>query len=103
MKRIPPEEQWQRFAAAARQAPLAAPPQPAAGPAPAGLVARVVARAMQARREFLALLWERWSLRMALAAAIVAVAAGCFVLHHKNQPRLDVPSVILEVPPLQSP
>jgi hypothetical protein len=102
---IPPEDHWQRFAAAARQGQLSAPSPTVAGPAPAGLVARVVARAMQARREFLALLWERWSWRVALAAAVAAaaVALGGWVIRHKHQPRLDVPATMLEVPPLQSP
>ena len=100
MKRLAPEDQWQRFAAAARQSQVVAPPQPVATQAPASLVARVVARAMQARREFLALLWERWSWRLALATAAVAVALGCFVLRHKNHIRLDVPATTLEVPPL---
>lgn len=100
MKRIAPEEQWQRFAAAARQSQVVVPPQPASAQAPAGLVARVVARAMQARREFLALLWERWSWRVALATAAVAVALGCFVLCHKSHFQLDVPATTLEIPPL---
>lgn len=100
MKQITPEEQWQRFAAAARQSQAVTPPQPVCAQAPAGFVARVVARAMQARREFIALLWERWSWRLALATAAVAVALGWFVLRHKNQLRLDVPAPTLEVPPL---
>ena len=100
MKQLTPEEQWQRFAAAARQTQLTAPPPAAAGPAPAGLVARVVARAMQARREFLALLWQRWSWRLALATAAVAVVLGCLVVRHKSQLRLDVPTPTLEIPSL---
>ncbi|MEI7956120.1 MAG: hypothetical protein WCJ66_13205 [Verrucomicrobiota bacterium] len=101
MKSIPPEEQWQRFAAAARQQQQAADhPQPACRQAPAGFVARVVARAMQARREFLALLWQRWSWRLALATAAAAVVVGGFALRHKKQLRLDVPSSTLEIPPL---
>ena len=100
MKPITPEEQWQRFAAAARQSQVLAPPPPVSGPAPAGLVARVVARAMQARREFLDLLWQRWSWRVALATVTIAVALGGFVIHHKSQLRLDVPAPTLEIPPL---
>lgn len=103
MNPLPPEDHWQRFAAAARQGQLDAPSQPLGGQAPAGLVARVVARAMQARREFLALLWARWSWRVALAAAAVAVVVGCLVARHKHQPRLDVPATMLEVPPLKAP
>jgi len=99
----PPEERWQRFAAASRQGAATLPQQPVPSKAPAGFVARVVAQAMQARREFLALLWERWSWRVALAVATVAVALGCFVLRHAKQPRLDVPPVILDVPPLEAP
>lgn len=100
MKPITPEEQWQRFAAAARKTQSLAPTPSVVGAAPAGLVARVVARAMQARREFLELLWQRWSWRLALATATVAVALGGFVIHHKSQLRLDVPPPTLEIPPL---
>jgi len=100
VKPITPEEQWQRFAAAARQTQVLTPPPPVCGHAPAGLVARVVARAMQARREFLELLWQRWSWRLALATAAVAVALGGFVICHKAQFRLDLPAPTLEVPPL---
>ena len=103
MSRIPPEDRWARFAAVARQAPSSSPAQADSGQAPAGLVARVVARAMQARREFLALLWERWSWRVALATAAVAVVLGYFVVRHAWQARLDIPSATLDVPPLQSP
>ncbi|MEI7911552.1 MAG: hypothetical protein WCK77_18110 [Verrucomicrobiota bacterium] len=100
MKPLAPEEQWQRFAAAARQRQLDTQPQADAGQPPAGFVVRVVARAMQARREFLALLWERWSWRVALATAAVAVVLGGFVIRHKTQLRLDVPTTTLDVPPL---
>jgi len=100
MKTIPPEEHWQRFAAAARQQQLVERPHPPCGQAPAGFVARVVARAMQARREFLALLWQRWSWRLALATAAAAAVLGGFALRHKIQLRLDVPSSTLEIPPL---
>jgi len=103
MNRMAPEDRWQRFAAAARQGGATAPPQPVASQAPAGFVARIVARAMRARAEFMALLWERWSWRMALATALVAVAAGWFAIFHANQPRLDVPAVTLDVPTLEAP
>ena len=103
MNPLPPEERWQRFAAAARQGAATVPLQPIPNKAPSGFVARVVAQAMQARREFLALLWERWSWRLALVVATVAVVFGGLVLRHARQARLDVPSVILEVPPLEAP
>lgn len=103
MNRISPEERWQRFAAAARQGPGITPAQAMDRQPSPGFVARVVARAMQARREFLALLWERWSWRMALATASAALLLGGFVLHHSHQPRLDVPPVTLDVPPLLAP
>jgi len=99
VKPTAPDDPWQRFAAAARHSQHMTAP-PGNGQAPAGLVARVVARAMQARREFLALLWERWSWRVALATASVAVALGCFVVRHKTHLRLDVPATTLDVPPL---
>lgn len=103
MNQGPPEERWERFVAAARQGVVRATPPPVTGSAPEGFVARVVARAMQARREFLALLWERWSWRVALATAVLAVGIGYFVMRHANQPCLDVPPVILDVPSLESP
>ena len=103
MNPLPPEEYWQRFAAAARRGTEIAPPPPLSGPPPTGFVVRVVALAMQARREFLALLWERWSWRMALATAAIALTAGYFVMRHTNQPYLDVPADTLEVPPLETP
>lgn len=103
MNRLSPEAYWQRFAAAARQPEVAAPPQPGTGQVPSGFVQRVVARAMQARREFSLLLWERWSWRAALAAALGAVVLGGLVLRHARQSSLDVPSGMLEVPQLQPP
>ena len=103
MNQLKPEERWQRFAAAARHTQQIIPSPPVAGLPPAGLVARVVARAMQARREFVALLWERWSWRVALVTATGALAAGCWVMRQANQPCLDVPSATLEVPALESP
>ena len=98
-----PEEHWQRFAAAARQGGATAPPQQIPNQAPAGFVAQVVARALQARAEFMALLWERWSWRLALVTALVAVAAGYLVISHAHQARLDVPGATLDVPALESP
>lgn len=104
MNQLPPEERWQRFAAAARQGAATAPLlQPEPSKAPQSFVARVVAQAMQARREFLALLWERWSWRVALITATIALALGFVVVRHARQPRLDVPPVSLDVPPLTSP
>jgi len=105
VNRYAPEDRWQRFAAAARQGTVVVPSQaPDSGQsAPVGFVARVVAQAMQARREFLALLWERWSWRVALVTAAVAATLGFLVVQHGHQPRLDVPSISLEVPPLESP
>jgi hypothetical protein len=99
----PPEDRWQRFAAAARQGAVTTAPQPVVGQAPPGFVARVVERAMQARREFVALLWVRWSWRVALVTASIAVAAGYFVMRHGNQSCLDVPCETLDVPALESP
>src|ERR1035437_4425008 len=96
-----PNDPWQRFAAAARQGAAMAPPPPL--PAPSGFVARVVAQAMQARREFVALLWERWSWRMALATAAIALALGGWVLRHPPAACLDVPPLTLDVPTLESP
>ena len=104
MKRMAPEECWQRFAAAARQGVATVPAQEAAAnQAPAGFVARVVARALRARAEFVALLWERWSWRMALVTALGTLAAGGFVISHAHQPRLDVPAATLDVPALEAP
>ena len=103
MNPMAPEERWQRFAAAARQGVATAPAQQIPTQAPAGFVARVVARALKARAEFVALLWERWSWWMALATALVAVAAGWLVISHAHQPRLDVPIITLDVPALESP
>ena len=83
MKPTAPDDPWQRFAAAARHSQHMTAP-PGNGQAPAGLVARVVARAMQARREFLELLWQRWSWRVPHSALrgdalshIGVAAAGC--------------------------
>ena len=94
----PPEELWNRFAAAARQEAVT-PLQPeTTGPPPGSFVARIVAQAMRARREFAALLWERWSWRAALAAIAVAAAAGIAAVRHHREPRLDVPAETLELP-----
>ena len=103
MNRLAPEERWQRFAAAARQGVATLPPEPPASHAPAGLVARVVALALQARAQFVALLWERWSWRVALVTALAALAAGWLVISRAHQPRLDVPVGKLDVPGLESP
>lgn len=103
MNRIEPEDRWQRFAAAARQGAALVPAQSLPSQAPQGFVARVVARAMLARAEFVALLWERWSWRMALLTVLLAVAIGSLVIFRSNQARLDVPTQTLDVPSLESP
>jgi hypothetical protein len=90
MSGLTPEQRWQRFAAGVRHVAVA----PAPTAAPPGFIARV----LNAQREFFARLWERWSWRGAIMAALVAAACAWFVQHQFGAAPLAVPQIDWELP-----
>lgn len=94
-------QRWAHMAAAARRAIGSLPPRD--DTAPLGFAARVVARAFEQRREWIGLLWQRWSWRAALLSATASLVVAFVADRRQPAPCLEVPLPVLDLPALTPP